>query len=215
MKETVKKQEKNFYIKKEEIMALFFNQSFVLKGKNGQKVVFSAPYLNDEKELEFKFCSFFYGRVLVNRKKKAIELHSKKKKVFLLLKGENEKLFEVCLGIRKAIIDDLHVLTQNFRSGKEPIYAIESGNEQYPFLITTPTVLENGRYSIKYEKGLLFFLHDTAKKAGKEIDVTDYEHLLKIAGKALAASNLGELESGELADAKYYIFSLDKLIELL
>ncbi|PLS19630.1 hypothetical protein CVD28_04220 [Bacillus sp. M6-12] len=196
-------------------MALSLKQSFTLKGLNGQEATFSIPFVNDEKQLEFKFCSFFTGKILLNEEKKAIELQSEKKKIFLLLRGENESLFDECMEIRKQILSDLRQLTQNFQTGKEPIYAIESGNEQYPYLITSPLVLENGLHSVKYSKAIIYFINEGVKKKGKKTNIDTYNDLLEKVGQALHKSDLSQFEQGKFGEDKYYSVPLDKVVELL
>lgn len=215
MKEARKKQVKKFYILKETAMELTFKPTFILKGKNGKDAVFSQPYVNDERELEFKFCSFFSGKVLLNRDKKAIELQSGKKKIYILLREENEGLFNELMEVRKQILLDLRELNQNFQSGKEPIYAIESGYEEYPFLITTPSIINNGQHSVKYEKAILYFINEGAKKKGKRVNISNYETLLATVGQALQKCDLSKLKQGLFGEDKYYSVSLDKVVELL
>jgi hypothetical protein len=196
-------------------MELTFKPTFILKGKDGQEAVFSQPYVNDEKELEFKYCSFFSGKVLLNEEKRAIELQSGKKKVYILLRDENEGLYNELIEVRKQILLDLRELNINFQSGKEPIYAIESGYEDYPFLITTPSIINNGQHSVKYEKAILYFINEGAKKKGKKINIANYDHLLTTVGQALKKCDLSKFKQGLFGEDKYYSVSLDKVVEIL
>jgi hypothetical protein len=196
-------------------MTLTCKQSFVLKGQNGQEATFSSPYVNDEKVLEFKHCSFFSGKVTLNEEKKAIELHNNKKKILLLLKGENESLFKEMREVRTSILLDLRDLTKRFQAGEEPIYAIEYGSERYPYLITTPSVLDNGLYSVKYGKSILYFLNEGAKKKGKKWTITSYEGMIEAVSKALQKADMSKHKQGLIGEDKYYSLSINTLVELM
>jgi len=187
----------------------------VLKGQNGQQVVLSGAFINDDKELEFKYCSFFHGRVLFNRERKAIELQSKKRHIFILLKGENESVYEKALSLRNLIMQDLLAFNQRFQSGKEPIYVLETGNATYPFFITTPTILEKGRLSPKYVKGLIYFVNQELKKAGKIIRVANEEDLHVKLGSILKQKNITPFKKGIIGETSYFELSMKQFIQML
>ncbi|WPS85347.1 hypothetical protein SMD22_01585 (plasmid) [Brevibacillus halotolerans] len=157
-------------------------KDFVLTGENGQKIIFSRPYLNDQKELMFLYCSEFFKfpklQFVLNEEEKAMELrHEGSKRVFILLQGANHSFFEQAMKAKEIILDRLRKYTQALRTGKEKIYVFKTGIKECPFYFTSSTILENGEYSVKFEKGLMYFLNEQGKK---ENPVTDFMDMQKI-----------------------------------
>lgn len=195
-------------------MTLNVAKSFTLKGVNGEKGIFTLPFVNDEKELEFSYCSFFDGKVTLHIEKKGLVLERGKRKFILLLKGENEATFNEMLAVRNLILMDLRELTKRFQAGEEAIVAFPHENEQYPFLITTPSILDNGIYSTKYGKSILYFLNEELKKNGKPM-VSTYESMLEIVGKAIQKMEVKNIKEGYMGKEKYYTVSLSSVVKVM
>jgi predicted nucleic acid-binding Zn finger protein len=196
-------------------MRLNLPNELVLKGENGEKIIFSFPFLNDNKELEFKYCSFSNGKCILNEEKQAIELQTQRKTILFLLKEENEPLFYQCKEIKEKIKQDVIQLIKNLDSGKEPIYAIELGYEPCPFLITSPTILKNGQYSVKYNQSIHYVLTKKLEKVGKNnIELKDYEEVLSILGQKLKP-RVSRFESRVIGEERCYVLTIDKMVELL
>lgn len=193
-------------------MTLQIKQSFTLTGVDGQEGRFNSPFINDNKELEFKYCSFFEGKVTLDTERKGLLLESGKRKVLLMLKGKNEDVYNEMLIVRNLILMDLRELTKRFKEGSETLIAFPYENEQYPFLITTQSILDNGLYSTKYGKSVLYFLNEEFKKKGKPV-VSSYESMLETVGKAIQKMEGTQLKEGYMGKDKYFKVSISSVAE--
>ncbi|MFF2531424.1 hypothetical protein ACFVS2_21190 [Brevibacillus sp. NPDC058079] len=157
-------------------------QDFKLTGQNDKKVIFTRPYLNDQRELMFLFCSEFNRfpnlHFVLNEEKKAIEIRQEgSKRVYILLRGMNDSFYEQALNTKNDILDRLRKYTQALKTGKEKIYVFETGIKDCPYYFTSITILECGEYSIKFEKGLMYFLNEQGRK---EKPVNDFMEMQKL-----------------------------------
>ncbi|WCK56988.1 hypothetical protein PP175_27750 (plasmid) [Aneurinibacillus sp. Ricciae_BoGa-3] len=150
-------------------MALTLISELKLKTEKGQDVTFYLPFLNDNRQLQFNFCSAFQGAdYIVDEDKKAVEIRRRDKSTFIYFSKRDEQKFDQVMRVKQEILIDLRRLNQNFSTGKESLYAIESKDERYPFLITSPSIIDNGRFSIKYNKAIMYYINDKAKKEGEK-----------------------------------------------
>lgn len=195
-------------------MTLQVKQSFVLKSSDGKEGKFLFPFINDNKELEFKYCSFFEGRVTLDIKRQGIRLESQKRKVVLMLKGENHTVYNEMLNVRNLILKDLTELTKRYKEGSETLIAFPYEDERYPFLITTQSVLDNGMYSTKYGKSILYFLNDEFKRKGKPT-VETYESMLQSVGKTIQKMSGAKLNEGYVGKQKYFEVSISDIAEAM
>ncbi|MDF2879561.1 MAG: hypothetical protein K0R54_118 [Clostridiaceae bacterium] len=199
-------------------MDLNIDCQLFLKGKNDFKLEFSEPYLNDDREIIFKnsslLCKLPNSEIIVNEDKKALEIRSYDKKILISLDNYKAEMQEI-LSIKKLILKDLSILLKNYKEGNENIIAFNFEEENYPFYITTPTILKNGHYSIKYEKGLEYWIKERAMQLGKKLQFIDFNDLQKRAGMALAKANLKAFKKEKKQNYEYYCISFDELINLL
>lgn len=196
-------------------MGLTIQTTFKIINQNGKEETISYPYLNNDKELEFKYCSFSDGIVLFNRERRALELHSRKKKIYILLKDKNEDLFNELIQVRQSIVDDLLRLNDDFKNGKEEVYLMETSRKEMPYLITSPTVIENGLFSVKYNNAVIYYINHSLKKNGHKSNVADYEGVLKVVGEVLKGKDLSKYKSNKYQDSKGYLIPIQKFDELL
>lgn len=196
-------------------MGLTIKTTFTITNQYGEKETISYPYLNNDKELEFKYCSFSDGIVLFNREKKALELQSRKTKVYILLKDKNEDLSNELFQVRESIMNDLLRLNIDFKSGKEEIYLMETALKEMPYLITSPTVIENGLFSVKYNNAVIYYINQSLKKNGHKSDLDDYEGVLKVVGEVLKGKDLSEYKSNKYQENKGYLIPIQKFDKLL
>lgn len=193
-------------------MTLQIKQSFTITGVNGEDGKFSSPFINDKKELEFKYCSFYEGKVTLDIERKGLLLENGKRKVLLRLKSENEDVYNEMLIVRNLILMDLRELTKRYKEGSEDLIAFPYENEQYPFLITTQSILDNGIFSTKYSKSVLYFLNEEFKKRGKPV-VASYESMLETVGKAIQKMERTQLKEGYMGKDKYFKVTISSVAE--
>jgi hypothetical protein len=141
---------------------------FILTGLNNKKIIFSRPFLNNDRELMFLHCSEFLQfpkiQFFLNEEKKAIEIRSQgNKSGLILLREMNQGFFEKAMQAKEFILNELRKYTQNLKSGKEKIYIFDSISKESPFYFVSNTLYELGQYSIKFEVGLLYFLNEQGK----------------------------------------------------
>lgn len=187
-------------------------QSFTVKGSNGQEGKLCFPFINDKKELEFKHCSFFDGSVTLDAKRKGLLLEEPNQKVVLVLKGENQSVYTEMMAVRNLILKDLADLTKRYKEGKESLLAFPYEDEQYPFLITTQSILDNGLYSTKYGKAILYFLNEEFKKKGKTT-VSSYESMIETVGKTIQQMDETKLKEGQMGKHKYFEVTIASIAE--
>lgn len=136
------------------------------------------PYLNDERQLMFLYCSEFIGfpglQFILNESKKALEIReSIKRKVFILLKGENEEFFHCAIKVKQEIMNLLRIYTKSLQTGTEKVLVFETGIEECPYYFVSNTTLDYGVYSVKFEKGFMYFINE------KYQNITDFMEMQK------------------------------------
>ncbi|ADO59411.1 hypothetical protein [Paenibacillus polymyxa] len=161
----------------------------VLSGRRNHKVIFSRPYLNNEKELTFLYCSEFIKyptlEFVLNEDKKAIEIRNLKgRKMLILLQDSNTTFLRQALKMKEEILSKLKKYTQDLKTGKEIIFIFETADSNYPYFFTSNTLLEAGQYSIKFEVGLNYFLNQHASK-----DLPDFMEVQRKFSKKFATVN--------------------------
>lgn len=132
-------------------------------GKNGQDFIFSNLIFNDDKELEFRHCSYkeFSGRKIVfNKDSKSLIVEDFENPIKLSV--ENNKYL---LELEDMVSNQISSLYKNIVANKEELICFETGLKDFPYLITTPTLLESEIYSPKYVKALEYAFSDAVLKA--------------------------------------------------
>ncbi|MBP1309288.1 hypothetical protein JOD82_002308 [Paenibacillus sp. 1182] len=160
-----------------------------LSGIGKHRITFSRPYLNNEKELTFLYCSEFIKcpalEFVLNEEKKAIEIRDLKgQKVLILLKGSNTTFLGQALKMKEEILSKLKKYTQDLKTGKEIIFIFETTDAKCPYFFTSHSLLEAGQYSIKFEVGLNYFLNQHASK-----DLPDFMDVQRKFSKKFALIN--------------------------
>lgn len=184
-------------------------ENFVLKAKNGQEVIFSRPYLNDNKELVFLSCNAFQqsspkATFKLNETDQAIEIVLKdKKRVLILLREENVTFFEKALKAKDEILNRIRDYMKVLQNGKEKIYIFETGFEECPYFFTSQTILDYGEYSIKFEKGLMYFINEKAKMAKKSVIFTDFMEMSKTLSENFLNARKDKFRSNQDDDNHY------------
>lgn len=191
-----------------------------MKAKDGKMIVFSRPYLNENKELAFLDCSeaqrFPNIQFILNEKKEAIELRKpqSKKQVFLLLKDDNKELLKDAQTIKKEIMKELVQYTNRLTKDEEPIWVWETNVEEYPYFFTTPTIIDLSYRSSKFVAGLLYFLNEKAKKAGKSCSFEDYNDMQRKLGEAFSVAPKEDVKIESMQGEKTYIVTMKELLDL-
>jgi len=138
----------------------------IIKGEKGN-ATFSGLILNDNKKLEFRYCSLpIKGKIIFDEKKKGLLLE-RGNLLISLNKEDSKKLFEIENKIKREISS----LYKDIISGKEKLMLFKVDTENYPYLITTKTILESEIYSPKYVKALEYAFSD---KCLKEFNIGIY-----------------------------------------
>lgn len=140
-----------------------------IKGKE-EDFFFSGIFFNEENEVEFKNTNlsiFKNKKIIYSKKHKGLLIFGFDKKVLLRLSSENiSKLDE----FEKKIKNEIILLYKNITTGNEPLICLDLENDEYPYLITTKTILNNGQYSPKYIMALKYaFSNENLKKANIKI----------------------------------------------
>lgn len=141
------------------------------------------PYLNDERQLMFLHCSEFVRfpslQFILNESMKALELRESQstKKVFIQLKGENEEFYHRAIKVKQEIMNLLRQYTHLLQTGKEKVLVFETGFEECPYYFISHTTLDHGIYSIKFEKGFMYFINEKYKNEDNKF--TDFMEMQK------------------------------------
>lgn len=176
-----------------------------VKGKKGV-AVFSGLIFNEENQLEFTNCNLpFLSKesfvVDTNSSKLVSDIGNRKVEI-KIPDDEIGRFKELEIKISKELIS----LYKNILSGEEPLLCFYMGLEDYPYYITTPTILKADIYSSKYTKALEYAFSDECLKRfdiGIYPNFKDYDDLQRRLGKAV---ELLKVKDG-------YIYKGDKIIK--
>ena len=160
-------------------------EDFILKAKDGRKICFNRPYINDDKQLEFLFCSHFNAipntTYVLNERDVTIEIKAKGyQKVVIKLKGHYEAFYHKALKAKEEIMKLIKDFMQSLLSGKEQIFVYETGNRECPYFFTSQSIMNNGEFSIKFEKGLMYYISSSKKNADNAMVFADINDLNKL-----------------------------------
>lgn len=179
--------------------------------KTGE-LLLCSPYVNDLNELEFHHCNLFSGEIVYQNKQKRILMKKGEKEVSIHL--ENEPLLTKTLeSTRKGILEDTKNMAKNLQEGIETIYAYSLNGE--PCWFVSETMLERGKYSSKYARGLVYAFQTEAKKQGKQLDWEDYDDLCYGLRDALKGKNLSELKKIRMDGEEVLVLNLPKLLSYI
>lgn len=130
-----------------------------VKGKKGV-AIFSGLFFNEDNKLEFRYSNlpmFKDKRILYDSERESLLVKGFDKKVYIRLSPEDvQSLNKFEQEIRNSLIS----LYKDITIGKEKLLCLETGLDEYPYLITTETILENGEYSPKYSMALEYAFSD-------------------------------------------------------
>lgn len=191
------------------------NENFVLKAKNGQEVIFARPYLNDKKELMFLHSDFSHrATYTLNEDEKAIEIKSKgSKRILILLREENLAFFDKAMKAKEEILGLIRDYMKVLQNGQEKIHIFETGKEECPYYFTSETILEKGEYSIKFEKGLMYFINEKTKLAGKAVIYTDFMEMNKALSGHFQKASKDKVRAIQ-TDGEHYEMTFSDLLKI-
>lgn len=129
-------------------------------------VLLSMPYVDNEKDIAFRYLAGKHGHFILNYKDN--EIIDKDSKIKLKVK-ETLSVEEVksMVAIKKKIIKDLTRYSNNLAKNNEKIVVIWN-KETETFLVATNDVLDKGFLSAKYNQGLLYFINK--KREGAKLE---------------------------------------------
>lgn len=196
---------------------MVIEQCLTIKG-NDKNAVFSQPYLNDNKELTFRFSNLRnllpHAEFVLNEEKKGIEIRGYSKKILVSLENYKED-FKTFVRIKKEIIRDLAKLSTRLLENEEDVVIFETGLEEYPYLFTSQTIIDNGIYSCKYNKALIYSINKALKKAGKNTLPNEYDSFHRNLGKVFKSKvNFKALKTNTIGEDKYYSLTVKELVDL-
>lgn len=165
-----------------------------LKGKDkGKNIDFGGLFLNSDGILEFRYSNVFTHpglSYLYSEDKKAIEIQGLDKSIFIKLpEKEANKLME----FKKEVINKLGNLYKSIVSGKEKLICFPIGLDDFPYLITTDTILNEAEYSSKYTEALRYAFSDKCLRdfdIGRYPGFEGYEDMQKRLGEAVVKLGL-------------------------
>lgn len=187
---------------------------------NGKEIVFSRPYLNDSKELTFKHCSEFDRfpnmEFILCEKKQSIELRvpNSKKKVFLLLKG-NERLLKEATEEKESIMNLLREFTKNLKTGKEKVIVRDTGSKEYPYYFSTDMIEEYGNRSCKFFAGFIYFLNQRLEEANVEFKFVEFDAMQKRLGEHFKSVGFDQFQPEQIGSEEVYTISFSQFVRLL
>lgn len=154
-------------------------------------VLFYDLILNDDLELEFRRNSFnlFKGKTVVFKEDRDALLVKEMGSLIPIGSDNSRKLKEVL----DTLVLEISSLYRNILMGQEPVLLTESGLDDFPYIMTTPTILESKIYSPKYLKALEYAFSDECLK---RIDVNicpgfkDYSDMQRKVGSMVKKLNL-------------------------
>ena len=194
-------------------------KTFNVKTQDGKEIVFSRPYVNDEKELTFLNCNEFTRfpnmQFVLSENNQSIELRhpNSKKKVFLLLKG-NEHVFNEASKDKETILNLLRVYTKSLKTGSEKIIVKETQTD-YPFYFTTATIEENGNLSSKFVAGFIYFLNQKLEEKKIGMNFTSFDQMQLRLGEYFKEVGFDQFQHEKMGDEEVYTISFNQFIALL
>lgn len=197
-------------------MQTYLDKVLYLRNGEGPGIEFSQPYLNNDKELIFNNCSLnrelSNAHFVLNEEKKAIEIRGYAKKAFLLLDNDNISLYNEMIEMKKMILNNIQKFSKQMEIGSEKIYVFKSGESYY---FTTPTLLDNTKFSIKFTKGLEYWLKRYIELSGKKITLNSYSDLQEYLSKAFINVDKTNYVKSTWNEFVYYDLSLNDLLEVV
>lgn len=187
---------------------------------NGKEIMFSRPYLNDDKELTFLHCSAFQRfpnmEFILREKEGAIELRQldAKKKVLILLKG-NEEMLQKAKEKKEEVLNLLRDYTKRLQSGQEKVVVFKTGSKKYPYYFTTETIMEYSTKSCKFVAGFIYFVNLGLKKAGKNIQFDDYDKMQEYFIDHFKDSNFKEFHRESIDKEEVLSIPFNQFVQLL
>lgn len=165
-----------------------------VKTKNGE-IYFSNLIFNDNEELEFTSISIDSDLLdryscVFNEEREKLELRCKKGKD-LLIKLSNEQVNEL-KEIKNKIHSKIIHLYTNILNGKEELFFLETGLKDFPYVITSPTILDSKISSPKYNNALLYvFSEDVLDSRKRQVDFSfnNYESFQQNLGRLVKKRN--------------------------
>ncbi len=200
-------------------MELSLPEVFSIHGKS-EVIEFRCPYLNDDKELAFRFSNFGgYDPSLPNmtyvfdekRNGMAIRWQSLSKKTIIPL---SETECKELLALKRKIMISLSKLNDNFLTGKEKVLVLDTGEEEFPFVFVSQTILDNAMYSPKYNRALVYSYNTKAKEMGVERSFEDHLAMYKELGQIFSRQDLSKLNKSQTGQDKSYVLSMEELVAL-
>lgn len=163
-----------------------------VKGKKGV-AIFSGLFFNEDNKLEFRYSNlpmFKNKRIIFDKEHESLLIIGFDKKVYIRLSPENVQALNL---FEKEIRNELVSLYKDITTGKEQLLCFNTGYDKYPYLITTETILENGKYSPKYSMALEYSFSNKNLKnfnIGIYPDFKNYDDMQKRLGEAILKLNL-------------------------
>jgi hypothetical protein len=194
-------------------------QTYNMKAKE-KEIIFSRPYLNDNKELTFRNCSEFTRfpnmEFVLCEGSQSIELRNpgSKKKVFLLLKG-NEHLLKEASKEKENIMDLLRDFTKSLSSGMEKVIVRETKNKEYPYYFTTHMIEEHGDRSCKFVAGFIYFLNQRLKEAKVDFQFDDFSAMQQRLGQHFQSVGLDQFQAEPVGGELAFTISFSQFVRLL
>lgn len=124
--------------------------------KDGKEIEFGGLEIDDDLNMRFKTCSnneFGIGPFTFIENKSMIISDNH------FVRLTTEILNELKL-IKAKFVEKINALYKDIVSGEEELMFIDLGLEDYPYLVTTKTILDEGDISPKYNKALEFSFSD-------------------------------------------------------
>jgi len=194
---------------------LDFKSNVVFEGKNQTSLIFTQPYLNDNKELIFKYCNLRFpsAQFVLNETEKAIEIRNMGTQVLFKMGNGHLEEYEEFINVKKKILSDLKTLGQRLMAGTEQIVVYDLGKSN--FFFSTNTILDNAQYSCKYNKALIYCVNEQIKKLGKPDRFNDESELQLGLGKAFKKSEYKKFSKSTIGGEIVYLVSLKDIISFL
>ena len=181
-------------------------KSFVLVGKEGAKIELSGPFLNEQKELEFMYCSHFVGKglkqIVFNDDGDVctLELRGTKNLVKISLHEENQAFVNQAKEVKKIIKTNLMIFVERMKRGEEEIRIYPTSSAEYPVFVTTKGTEEHAGTTGKYFTGLLYFVNSELEKNNlPSFSQAGYDEMQKAFGKM----DLSQFKQSK--DKNYYV----------
>lgn len=137
------------------------------------QIILSNFYLASTQELTFTASQ---GETVLNLILKDNLLFIENSRARIRIKDQG--LINLATEQKQNIIKDINCLWKNILAGKEELLFFPLVEDDYPYFLTTPTILENGHFSIKYYEALVYAFNQGLKKQGKSIHIWNYENLV-------------------------------------